>query len=204
MGFKLTQSLETIDQLYREAADKPKQIEIIADMNETESAYIALLLQRMGHDVDHRKMPRPPRTEGGVDKKLEFEESPYSKAADAFREAHFRTVGRVVANTVRVAEAASPVEIIKPANMPDENKAEPVEKYDLHEEKQEHTKEQKCDESESQIQRIEDTLQAYGAKERLAFLMWGMFLEEKYGKVPFNADDLEVLGQLRGVAERVK
>ena len=193
MGIQISMDLETIDMMYREAKDRKKQIDIIADMNETEPAYIALLLQRMGNDVHQHKMPRAPRTEGAVDKRKEFEMSGYGEAADHFRERKYRPMGKIIA-----------------AN-PEKRKEEDDDMKSCAQEQIEHAKVKEdervvqtdIDNQKTQTQRVDYVLGSYGARERLAFLMWGMFLEEKYGKVPFNAEDLEVLGQLRGVAERV-
>ena len=194
MGIKISMDLETIDMMYREAKDRKKQIDIIADMNETEPAYIALLLQRMGNDVHQHKMPRAPRTEGAADKRAEFEMSGYGVRADLFRERKYRTMGKIIAaNTGKRKEEDDDMKSYAQEQL-EHAKAKEAEGQAVSDD---------MDNQKTQTQRVDDALGTYGARERLAFLMWGMFLEEKYGKVPFNAEDLEVLGQLRGVAERV-
>lgn len=52
-----------IVQEYRTAKDPNKMIDILADMNDTNTARIAWILNRCGMTVDPKKMPRAPRAE---------------------------------------------------------------------------------------------------------------------------------------------
>ncbi len=70
---------------YREAKNPDKQIDILADLNDTKSTRIAWILARAGYDVPYRRLPRAPRVENGVDLDVLWSGYPEALEADAIR-----------------------------------------------------------------------------------------------------------------------
>ncbi len=81
----LTMSVAEICKEYREAKNPDKQIDILADLNDTKSTRIAWILTRAGYDVPYRRLPRAPRVEDGVDLEVIWSGYPEALEADAIR-----------------------------------------------------------------------------------------------------------------------
>ena len=81
----LAMSVGDIVKEFREAKYPEKQIEILAQLNDTRTVRIAWLLNRSGEAVDPRKLPREPRTEDGVDLNTVWASLPEADEADVIR-----------------------------------------------------------------------------------------------------------------------
>lgn len=71
---------------YRQAKNKEKQIDILADMNKTRPSRIAWLLNRCGLEVSPKKMPRSQRADTEFDYIAHWEESKEAAECDRLRE----------------------------------------------------------------------------------------------------------------------
>ena len=66
-------TLDELKRRYTESAEKPEtMIDILADLNDTESTFIAYLLHHMDCTVPQVKMPRSPRSQGAPSKDIEY------------------------------------------------------------------------------------------------------------------------------------
>lgn len=83
----LAMSVADICKEFREAKDALKQIDILADLNDTKTTRIAWLLKRAGFDIPANKLPRAPRTYEGVDLDRLWGGSPEAAEADMIRTA---------------------------------------------------------------------------------------------------------------------
>lgn len=81
----LAMSVADICKEYREAKDKPKQIEVLAQLNDTHTTRIAWLLDRAGEQVPANKLPRAPRSENGADLDVVWGASAEAVEADEVR-----------------------------------------------------------------------------------------------------------------------
>lgn len=81
----LAMSVPDIVKNYREAKYPAKQIDILADMNETNPSRIAWILKRAGCDVPVKKMPRPPRNPGTPDYVALCEQSEDARKCDEYK-----------------------------------------------------------------------------------------------------------------------
>lgn len=70
---ELHMTLDELKRRYTESAEKPEtMIDILADLNDTESTFIAYLLHHMDCTVPQVKMPRSPRSQGAPSKDVEY------------------------------------------------------------------------------------------------------------------------------------
>ncbi len=81
----LVMSVADIVKEFREAKYPERQVEILAQLNDTRTVRIAWLLNRAGETVDARKLPREPRTEDGVDLNEVWASLPEAAEADVIR-----------------------------------------------------------------------------------------------------------------------
>ena len=81
----LAMSVGDICKEFREAKEPAKQIDVLAQLNDTESTRIAWLLARAGENVPANKLPRAPRSEHGVDLAAVWEGSSEAAEADEVR-----------------------------------------------------------------------------------------------------------------------
>lgn len=82
---QLAMSIPDIVKNYREAKYPAKQIDILADMNDTNPSRIAWLLKRAGCDVPVKKMPRPPRNPDTPDYVALWEQSEDARKCDEYK-----------------------------------------------------------------------------------------------------------------------
>lgn len=70
---ELSMPLDELKRRYTESAEKPEtMIDILADLNDTESTFIAYLLHHMGCAVPQVKLPRSPRSLDAPSKDVEY------------------------------------------------------------------------------------------------------------------------------------
>lgn len=82
----LSMSIPDIVKNYREAKHPVKQIDILADMNETNPSRIAWLLKRAGCDVPAKKLPRVNSKSNTPDYVALWEQSEDARKCDEYRE----------------------------------------------------------------------------------------------------------------------
>lgn len=81
----LVMPIPDIAKEYREALHHNKQIDILADLNDTKPCRIAWILNRCGLSVSPKKMPRGPRKDDTMDYVALWEQSEDARIADEYR-----------------------------------------------------------------------------------------------------------------------
>ncbi len=124
----LAMSIPDIIKNYREAKSPAKQIDILADLNDTKPCRIAWILKRAGCEVKTNKLPRPARNPETIDYVALWEQSEDARICDEYKILKENEIMNEVPETMPAETAAEPAPAprkpyvkpeLKPARHPD-------------------------------------------------------------------------------------